>query len=133
MEGGCLCGKVRYVSDAAPALIAVCHCADCQKVSGGGHSVNVAVPADALRIQGKPKAFEATGGSGQATTRLYCPDCGTHLVTNAAALAGLSLLKAGTLDDPSEVQPVIHIWCSSAQPWDQIPAGATCFPQMPPM
>jgi hypothetical protein len=26
-------------------------------------------------------------------------------------------VKAGTLDDRSEVQPVVQVWCDDKQPW----------------
>ena len=37
IEGGCLCGKVRYSADAEPTFVGVCHCKNCQK--GTGHGV----------------------------------------------------------------------------------------------
>src|SRR5690242_6618604 len=55
IAGSCLCGAVRYASSAEPVLTAFCHCRDCQK-SGGGYSVNVAVPTESLTIEGETRA-----------------------------------------------------------------------------
>jgi hypothetical protein len=52
IEGGCLCGKVRYSSDSEPAFVGVCHCKNCQKQSGTAFNVVVAVPKPALSLQG---------------------------------------------------------------------------------
>jgi len=41
------------------------------------------------------------------------------------------ILKAGTLDDPSQITPNAHIWCSETQPWVELPADAACFDQGP--
>ena len=46
IAGGCLCGSVRYTSEAEPALVAVCHCATCQKYTGSAFSLNVGVPSE---------------------------------------------------------------------------------------
>jgi hypothetical protein len=29
IEGGCLCGKVRYSGEAEPIFVGVCHCTNC--------------------------------------------------------------------------------------------------------
>ena len=38
IEGGCLCGKVRYSADAEPTFVGVCHCKNCQKQAGTSFS-----------------------------------------------------------------------------------------------
>lgn len=132
LEGGCLCGAVRYSAEAQPAMVAYCHCRDCQRATGSGHSFSVAVPAASVHIKGEIKLFQSAGASGQDVRRMFCPECGSHLMIEANLLAGLTLVAAGTLDDSSWVEPGVHIWTSSAAPWDQPPSGATSFPQLPP-
>lgn len=133
IEGGCLCGAIRYGSDAEPALVAACHCRACQRATGSGHTYNVGVPVASVSLTGDVKRYTAPGGSGKAVSRLFCPECGSQLMIEASLFAGLYLIAAGTLDDPAIVEPGIHIWTSSAAPWDQPPADATAFPQLPPM
>jgi hypothetical protein len=53
------------------------------------------------------------------------------LFTDAAAFEGVTFVKGGSLDDASWIEPTLHIWCDSAQPWDKIPAGATCMAKNP--
>ena len=58
-EGGCLCGAVRYRSEADPVLTAHCHCEDCRRTSGTGHGTHVVIPTGALtqnRIKAAPSA-----------------------------------------------------------------------------
>ena len=50
IEGGCLCGKVRYSADVDPTFVAVCHCKNCQKSTGSAFSVVVALPTPALTV-----------------------------------------------------------------------------------
>ena len=132
ISGSCLCGAIRYTSSAQPALTAFCHCRSCQKAGGGGYSVNVAVAAGSLEIQGTPQTYRGVGASGLPVERRFCPSCGSALFTDAAAFKGLTFVKGGSLDDASWIEPTLHIWCESAQPWDQLPQGATCVPKNPP-
>lgn len=133
IEGGCLCGAIRYVSDAEPAVVAACYCRACQRATGSGHTYNVGVPAASVGLTGDVKRYTASGGSGKAISRIFCPDCGSQLMIEASLFAGLYLIAAGTLDDSSWLDPGIHIWTSSARPWDQPPDGATTFAELPPM
>ena len=132
ISGGCLCGAIRYASTAEPVLTAFCHCRACQKTGGGGYSVNVAVPSASLRVDGEPLNYRAEGTSGLPVERRFCPGCGSSLFTVAHAFAGLTFVKAGSLDDASWIEPTLHIWCDSAQPWDRLPEGATCVAKNPP-
>lgn len=132
IEGGCLCGAVRYRSDAEPALQAVCHCKTCQKNSGSTYSFNVAVPEDSLIVEGTVATYEdRSGASGQPFHRHFCPTCGSHVYSGGAAYGPLSFIKAGTLDDARWVAPELHIWVSEKLPWTPIPEGATCVDKNP--
>lgn len=121
ISGGCLCGAARYDGEAEPAMVAICHCTDCQKQSGSAFSVNVGVPTAALTVSGDSlSSYDVVGASGHTVTRRFCSRCGSPLMTEAQAFAGISFVKAGTLDDSSWVKPTVRIWCDSAQAWGQI-------------
>jgi len=132
VTGSCLCGAIRYASSAQPALTAFCHCRSCQKAGGGGYSVNVVVPSSSLEVEGVPQTYRTLGASGSAVVRRFCGQCGSPLFTDAASFAELTFVKGASLDDPSWIEPSLHIWCDSAQPWDKLPEGATCLPGNPP-
>ena len=129
--GSCLCGAIHYTSSAQPTLTAFCHCRSCQKAGGGGYSVNVAVPAASLQVEGTPQTYRTVGTSGSSVERRFCAGCGSALFTDAVAFAGITFVKGGSLDDASWIEPTLHIWCDSAQPWDKLPQGATCVPKNP--
>ena len=132
ISGSCLCGAIRYTCSSEPALTAFCHCRSCQKAGGGGYSVNVAVASASLDVEGTPQTYRTVGTSGQTVERRFCAGCGSPLFTDAEAFRGLTFVKGGSLDDASWIEPTLHIWCDSAQPWDRLPQGATCVPQNPP-
>lgn len=127
--GGCLCGGVRYEFNAEPAMTAVCHCTHCQKTSGSAFSVVLGVPADAVAVTKSDTlaTYEDTGTSGKTVLRKFCSACGAPVISDAAAFPGILFIKAGTLDDTSTLQPDLHIWTASAQPWFAIDEKAKSF------
>jgi hypothetical protein len=58
-------------------------------------------------------------------------DCGSPLWSEGAVLPFYPV-KAGSLDDPSILEPAIHLWTSEAQPWHRIEPGRMAFPENPP-
>jgi hypothetical protein len=110
--GGCLCGSVRYESEAEPMVTAVCHCRHCQKQTSSAFSIFVVLPKGSLRIEGEPlAAYEDVGESGLPVFRKFCPKCGSAIVSEVVATPDVEWLNAGTLDDPSWFRPQMHMWC----------------------
>ena len=131
LEGGCVCGKVRYSAEAEPIFVGVCHCSTCQKASGSAFNIVVAVPKPTLSLQGSTKTFTGHGDSGKATYRQFCPDCASPVAMSAEVMPDVVMLPAGTLDDPSWVKPALEIFCDSAQPWVSLAGERQRFPKMP--
>lgn len=119
LSGGCLCGRIRYQSDAAPAIVAICHCRNCQRQAGSAFSVLAGVPKASLTITGEEnlKTYEDRGDeSGQPVLRKFCSNCGSPLISDVASFPDMQFIKAGTLDDPSTLEPQMQFWCDSAWP-----------------
>lgn len=131
VDGGCLCGEVRYRLASARARTMVCHCRACQKQSGSAFSVLLALPAADLQLEGRLRTCVTVADSGREVHRRYCGHCGSPVLTELPARPGLAVIKAGTLDDPSWLQPALHVWCKSAQPWVALPAEVPCYQEQP--
>jgi hypothetical protein len=132
INGGCLCGAVRYSATGDPAITSICHCRDCQKQSGSAFVEVVAVPNDAFYIEGERTIFGNTADSGRKLTRQFCPKCGSVVFLEAEAFAGMTLIMAGTLDDTKWIKPTMALFCDSAQPWAlPVSKDMTSFAGMP--
>lgn len=129
--GGCLCGAVRYECSTEPMMTGNCHCKGCQKASGGGFVTAFAVPEDSLTITGKVKYFDTTGDRGNVSHRGFCPECGSRLFGSSSGMPGLTTVMAGSMDDPSGLQPSMNIFTGSAQPWVHMDPDLPKFPAMP--
>ncbi len=133
ITGQCLCGSIKFQCDEEKlAGGAVCHCRDCQYVSGGGPAMVVVTPEDDFTLlQGEPKSFTVTGESGSDVTRKFCGDCGSPILSELGIAPGIKIIKIGTFDDPSFFNPQMTVWTSTAQPWAHIDAGIPSFPKSP--
>lgn len=121
LNGGCLCGAIRYeISQALPSIVA-CHCTHCQKASGSGASHNAILPAEAFHLRsGQPKHFSDTAESGNRLLRHFCGDCGSPIFSQREYAPGIVVLKVGSLDESSNMRVVMDIWTRSARPWMHI-------------
>lgn len=137
LTGGCVCGSIRYEIVADPISVYACHCTDCQRITSSAFSIGVVVPEEAFRSTGNhPRT--APGGvtaGGRVKSRLICPDCGTWMYGNprhGTEHPGMvRVVRGGTLDDTSWLKPTAHFWRRSAQPWVQLPEGATAYETQP--
>jgi hypothetical protein len=130
LEGGCYCGKVRYVAEGEPMLKAQCHCRECQYITGGAPNMFIVMPqAGFSYTKGAPKQFTRSDLE-KPVTREFCPDCGTHLATRPQR--PVIVVKVGTLDDPKLFgSPQMAIYTIDKQPFHQVPDGLPTFERMP--
>jgi hypothetical protein len=130
-SGGCACGSIRYVCSRAPVAMLNCHCIDCQRSSGAPFASGFIVRVADIAINGTPKTYSVRGGSGRLATRSFCPDCGSPLFTRGEGAPAVMSIRFPTLDIPSEFQPMLDIWTSSAQPWVCLGQAIPHYPQSP--
>ncbi len=131
LEGGCYCGKVRYVAEGEPTLKAQCHCRECQYITGGGPNMFLLMPRQGFSyVRGTPAQYTRNDIE-NAVTREFCAECGTHLATRRPGMDA-AILKVGTLDDPSMFgTPQMAIFTVDKQPFHSIPKGLPTFERLP--
>lgn len=132
IRGGCLCGAVRYETPAEPILSRLCWCRVCQYFATGNAAVSVCFPSQGLSVSGGLKDFASLADSGNRMHRRFCPECGTHLFSEAESRPHLVFLRAGTLDDTSLVRPSAVIWTDMAPAWACWDASLPTFEGQPP-
>jgi hypothetical protein len=125
LEGGCDCRAVRYRLESAPLFVHCCHCRWCQRESGAAFALNALIESQRLTLlSGPPEATATPSASGRGQQIWRCSRCRLALWSHyAGAGARLSFVRVGTLDDPDQFPPDIHIFTASKQPWVQLPAG----------
>jgi hypothetical protein len=126
--GGCACGAVRYRLASEPMFVHCCHCLNCQRQTGSAFVVNVLIERDRVALlEGAAQAVDAPRDDGSAQRIFRCPDCQVAVFSQYGHPA-VSFVRAGTLDDPRDITPDVHIFTRSKVQWVTIPAGAPAFP-----
>lgn len=131
-EGGCACRAVRCRLLGDPLELHVCHCTRCQAVSGSAFVMCMPVHVRSLEVlRGAPELVSFESPDGLAKRHRRCPDCGSCVWGEIDGLPEVVALQAGTLDDTSWLEPIAHIWTSSAQSWLEIPTGVLLYEKEP--
>lgn len=113
LEGGCLCGAVRYRITGAPVMASVCHCALCRRASAASSIAWAMFRKEQVVFDNPPASYV----SSTVGRRSYCPACGTQLSLSASDLPGLIDITIGSLDDPEAIRPTQHYWGTRRVPW----------------
>jgi hypothetical protein len=133
VEGGCQCRAVRYQLRAGPLGVYNCHCKDCQRASGGTHTMSMFVRRDDVRLlSGALAIYDKAADSGRTVRSHGCAQCGTKVWNEPLSFPEFLVLRPGTLDDMRWAVPVGNIWTASAAPWATIDANLVNFPGQPP-
>lgn len=115
-RGSCLCGQVSYRISTEPLLARICWCRNCQHIAANG-TVNAIFPSSAIEITGSLSEYISTADSAHQVRRRFCPKCGCHLFADSTGRPQLTVVRVGTLHDPSSIRPVANIWSASAPAW----------------
>ncbi|WP_158741973.1 GFA family protein [Acidisphaera sp. L21] len=123
IDGQCHCGRVTYEADIDPDLVSICHCTDCQNLTGSPYRVTIATDCTKLRLTGAPpKIYVKTGDNGRRRFQHFCPDCGSPLFTGGEGVDAAEIgIRWGSIRQRDTLSPKRQIWCRSALPWiDQV-------------
>jgi hypothetical protein len=114
-----------------PLFVHCCHCRWCQRESGASFALNAMIEADRVTLlAGKPEIVDTPSASGKGQKIARCPRCRIAVWSHYAGAGPLiSFVRVGTLDDPDQLPPDIHIFTASKQPWVVIPEGAPALPE----
>ncbi len=132
LTGGCQCGRVCYEISGPPGTVYVCHCRECRRQSASAFGISVTVRSADLRLtRGTPLVWSRPADSGRAVDCHFCPDCGSRLWHGDLAREAEVSVKGGSLDQPVDLGPAVHIWTSRKLPGVVIPPGAATFTEEP--
>ena len=115
IEGGCLCGAVRYRTTSTPIAATLCHCRSC-RLATGAPSVAWAVfrAEDFVFVSGQPKEFS----SSPDVVRAFCGTCGTPLTYRRSSKANTIDVTTATLDAANDFAPAKEIWVDDKLSWE---------------
>lgn len=125
IDGGCHCGQIKYRAEADPERVEICHCTDCQTLSGSAYRTVVPVAANAFELlSGSPKLYAKTADDGSIRMQAFCPECGSALYSAPPdGQDGYFGIRVGTSNQRDRLVPKHQYWVRSAQAWTQDLSG----------
>ncbi len=119
IDGSCHCGFITFEAEVDPEKVSICHCADCQKLSGSPFRASVVVPAGDFRLlSGEPTTYVKVAESGNKRAQTFCPRCGSPLyATSADDPNAPRMLRLGVVNQRDQLVPKRQIWTASEQGW----------------
>ncbi|PKA43584.1 GFA family protein [Rhizobium sullae] len=127
-EGGCFCGAVRYRLNSRPMFVHCCHCRDCQRQTGSAFVINALIETDRITLlSGAPEPVAMATDSGRRHDIYRCPFCKVALWSDYGGRRALRFVRVTTLDEPTGIEPDVHIFTRSKLPWIRLPDGARAF------
>ena len=116
VDGRCHCGAIRYEAEVDPAQSEICHCADCQGLTGTAFRVSVTTPVANFRLlTGEPRIYVRIAESGNRRAQAFCPSCGTPLWSTQETSPTSYTLRVGALAQRDSLPPQRQYWVRSAQ------------------
>ena len=125
IDGACHCGEITYEAEVDPERILICHCTDCQTLSGSAYRTIAPTVEGTFRLlSGNLKTYIKTAEDGNKRAQAFCPDCGTPIYAAAAGEELSSVgIRLGTVRQREQLQPQKQKWCRSAQSWSHDLSG----------
>ena len=131
LEGGCDCRYVRYRMTTAPLFVHCCHCRWCQRETGSAFVLNAMIEADRVQLLGaEPEIVDTPSASGLGQKIARCPRCCIAVWSHYAGAGPMvRFVRVGTLDEPDQLPPDIHIFTEAKQRWVVIPNDMPAVPE----
>jgi hypothetical protein len=119
ITGQCHCGHVRYRAEIDPQEVSICHCTDCQQLTGSAFRVTASTDAGKLTMTGAaPRLYKKQGDNGRIRLQFFCPECGSPIYTTGEGEDSASVgIRLGSIDQRYELKPARQVWRGSALPW----------------
>lgn len=116
VEGGCLCGAVRFSVTLPSKWCAHCHCTMCRKAHGAGYVTWVGFESDQFELLTGDHHltwYESSPGA----RRGFCSTCGSTMLFESSRWKGETHVALGSLDGPIDRQPQANVFHNDHVNW----------------
>jgi hypothetical protein len=119
VDGSCHCDLITFEAEIEPEKVLLCHCTDCQTLSGSAFRAAVPTRTGAFTLlSGEANNYVKIGTSGARRLHGFCPECGAPIYsTSESDGPKVYNLRVGTIRERWELTPRVQIWCCSVLPW----------------
>lgn len=131
LTGRCLCGAVTYKVEGEPLVVAQCHCQECRRTSGTGHTMGAMFRADQVEMQGELGEHKYASSKNSEVTKAFCPKCGSPMFGRNTNAPDHMILPLGSMDTTEALEIQVVIFNRDKQHWDALPETTMIFDTQP--
>jgi hypothetical protein len=118
VDGHCHCERIRFEAEIDPDKVSICHCTDCQTLTGTVYRTSVPAPAASfVWLAGTPKIYVKIADSGTKRAQAFCGDCGSPIYASDVENPQIYSIRTGALVQRTDLPAKHQIWVHSALPW----------------
>ena len=119
ITGACHCRAIRYEADVLATSVSICHCSDCQILTGAAFRISIPAAEGSFRLlSGVPRIYTKTADSGRLREQAFCERCGSPIyATSPGPEPRTYNIRVGTIDQRNELKPCRQIWSRSQLLW----------------
>ncbi len=118
ITGACHCKNITYSAEIDPSKVRICHCNDCQIISGTVYRVNLPVENHNFQLlSGQLKTYVKIAESGNKRAQCFCEHCGSHIYATSVDDPKILNIRTGTVDQRRQLPPYGEIFDSEKMPW----------------
>ena len=119
IDGACHCGNIAFEAEVDPGTVRICHCTDCQTMSGSLFRANIQADGASFRRRARhaedltSRRLTAATSARRRSVRIAEQGCGRRRLTNPTSYG----LRVGVIAQRAAFKPTHQIWCQSELPW----------------
>ena len=118
VSGGCHCGRVLFEAIVDPSQVRICHCNDCQIISGTAFRLSLPVENEDFELtKGELKTYVKIAESGNKRAQCFCENCGSHIYATSVDDPKILNIRVGTVEQRRLLAPHSEKFTSEAMPW----------------
>lgn len=121
IQGGCLCGGVRFELTEPPRRAGYCHCTRCQRRTGTAASAQARVAGDAFRVLHGQDLLKCWRHPDGGFEKCFCAQCGSQLFSRNPEDPRQMSVRMSAFDQDPGVRPSFRQFVAYAASWEPIP------------
>ncbi len=130
LKGKCLCGSVTFAIKYDFDAFYLCHCEQCQKVTGTAFAANILTQVDNIEWRSGEKLIVNYQDNERDFSKAFCGQCGSgvpHINKSKTQL----VIPAGSLTDALQISPSANLFKNESPPWLEHGLSAKSFNGFP--
>ena len=117
VNGGCLCGRVRFRVSGPFDEFHLCHCSQCRRSTGSAHAANIFTRPDRIEwLAGEDMVTRYLPDQPGVISKAFCSHCGS-LVPYTSLQSGRLIIPAGSLESDPGIRPDDNIFWDDRADW----------------